>query len=477
MVRIPPHPPKPADVVDRAREWEALSRLWTSTRPELAFVLGRRRVGKSYLLAQFAQGVHGLYYQATRRTEGEQLARLSLAIGERFDDAALRQGVAFPHWEALLEYLTHRIGDEPFLLVLDEFPYLSNAAPALTSILQSWWDHQAPRTRIRLVLSGSHISAMRQLEALDQPLYGRRTRRMALHSFTPVEVREFVPTYDPMDTLCTFGLIGGLPGHLGLLDPTLSLADNAAMLLLDSGGRLADEAQHMLDAFLGEALVHYSILEAVATGDRTWKGITNRIGRSGGAALRPLEWLIDMELLERVVPISEADPRKSKRSLYRITDPYIGFWHRFVAPLAASGAIGLVDPGRLWSRSVAPHLSDYMGPVFESACRQAVRSGRVVLPFDIMRVGEWWNAGSTEEIDVVALGGSRELFIAECKWGAVTAADLERLERRGQLLATEIGGVRKTHVGVFSAAGRFDAAISREIAAGRVLAWSAADLV
>ena len=105
MVRIPPHPPKPADVVDRAREWEALSRLWTSPRPELAFVLGRRRVGKSYLLAQFAQGVHGLYYQATRRTEGEQLARLSLAIGERFDDAALRQGVAFPHWEALLEYL------------------------------------------------------------------------------------------------------------------------------------------------------------------------------------------------------------------------------------------------------------------------------------------------------------------------------------------------------------------------------------
>ena len=469
--------PKPGDVADRTREWETLRALWESAKPEFVFVLGRRRVGKSFLLARFAQEVQGVYYQATRRTEAEQRARLSFALGEHFDDAALRQGVGFPDWESLLDYLASRTGATPFVLVLDEFPYLSDAAPALASILQSWLDHRWPATRIKLVLSGSHITAMRRLEEADQPLYGRRTRRMVFAPFAPEDVSAFVPTYDAMTTLMTYGLVGGLPGHLSLLDPTLDLADNAGALLLDSGGRLADEAQHMLDAFLGDAAVHYSILEAVATGDQTWKGITNRIGRTGGSALRPLEWLVDMHILERVVPISERDPRKAKRVLYRVTDPYVGFWHRFIAPMAASGAIGLIEPSRLWSQSIAPLLADYMGAVFEGACRHAVRTGRVALPFLPVRVGEWWNSRSTEQIDVVALGGTREMFIAECKWGPVNADDLERLERRGQLLATEMGGVRKTHVAVFSGSGRFDARVARTIKAGRVQGYSARDVV
>jgi hypothetical protein len=68
--------------------------------------------------------------------------------------------------------VAERAGDEPFLFILDEFPYLSSAAPAFRSILQSLWDHEWPDTRLKPVLSGSHIAAMKQLEDADQPLYG-----------------------------------------------------------------------------------------------------------------------------------------------------------------------------------------------------------------------------------------------------------------------------------------------------------------
>jgi hypothetical protein len=57
--------PKPSELVDRDREWTALTELWNSNRPELAFVLGRRRVGKSFLLSRFTRDVGGFYYQAT----------------------------------------------------------------------------------------------------------------------------------------------------------------------------------------------------------------------------------------------------------------------------------------------------------------------------------------------------------------------------------------------------------------------------
>lgn len=167
-------PRKPAKIIDRDSEWKDLVDLARSGGPELAFVVGRRRVGKSFVLSQFAHRVNGLYYQASSRTENEQLLNLSQVIGETFKDPALQRGVAFPNWDALLDDLTARASSAPLVLVLDEFPYLAAAAPGLTSLVQRHWDHKWPGVPIKLVLSGPHITAMQRLESGDQPLYGRR---------------------------------------------------------------------------------------------------------------------------------------------------------------------------------------------------------------------------------------------------------------------------------------------------------------
>ncbi|GMV41144.1 MAG: hypothetical protein AMXMBFR64_28600 [Myxococcales bacterium] len=223
---------KPAEIIDRDAEWRTLETMWRKDRPQLVFVLGRRRVGKSFVLARFARAVGGLYYQATRRTEPEQLAHLSRIVGDRFDDGVLKQGVPFPSWEALLGYLTERARSEPLLVVLDELPYLVGATPALPSILQSAWDHDWAGSRLKVVLSGSFVSAMRALEGADQPLYGRRTARLALGPFAFQEATGFMPSYAPLDQLTAYGLFGNLPGHLALIDPAPSVAENASAVPL-----------------------------------------------------------------------------------------------------------------------------------------------------------------------------------------------------------------------------------------------------
>ncbi|MGH7718012.1 MAG: ATP-binding protein [Gemmatimonadaceae bacterium] len=467
-----PHPP---DLFDRAAAWRDLSTLWRSRRPELAFVIGRRRVGKSYLLSRFARAVGGIYYQATRRTEAEQLAMLSRIAGEHFEDPALQQGVSFPNWEALFGYLTGHVGDDPFLLILDEFPYLASAAPALPSIIQTIWDHDWPARRMKLVLSGSHITAMRRLEAADQPLYGRRTARLQIAPFPYTYVADFAPNYTPVDQTLAYGIFGGLPGHLALLDGAASLAENVARWILDPSGRLFDEAQHMLDAFLGEADIHYSIIEAIATGEQTWNNITKRLGKDGGSVSRPMRWLEEMQIVSRVVPLTESVPHKSKRAIYRIADPYVAFWHRFVAPLIASGTAGVVAPDRLWRRYILPRLDGHTGPVFEEMCRAFVRRASG-LPFAPVRVGTWWDAASQNEIDVVALGEDGEMLVGECKWGAFNAHDLKTLRDRAALLARELPAGRGVTYALFSTRGLAGAAIKAEAAAGRVLHFTLDDL-
>jgi AAA+ ATPase superfamily predicted ATPase len=467
---------KPAEIYDRDAEWRRLYTVWNRARPDLVFAVGRRRIGKSYVLSRFAREVGGLYYQATMRTEPEQLASLGRAVGEHFGDPALRRGVGFPDWEALFEYVTERAGESPFLLVLDEFPYLAGAAPALPSIIQKLWDHRWASTRMKVVLSGSYITAMTRLEEADQPLYGRRTARLAFAPFTFADVGNFFPSHNVRERMIAYALFGNLPGHLALLDDARTLEENVADAFLDPAGRLVDEAQHALDAFRTDAEVHYTIVETIATGEHTWKGITSRVGRSGGSLLRPLHWLEEMQLVSRVVPVTERDPRRSKRALYRIADPYLAFWHRSIAPLVNAGSIGLADPAHLWEEVVRPRLDEHLGPVFEEICREFVRRTNR-LGFQPLRVGEWWGADSQNQVDVVAVGGAGELLVGECKWGRVTAAHLATLRARAEQVRAELGTeVTAIQTMVFSGRGEFDDAVHAEAAAGRTLVFTPADL-
>lgn len=466
---------KPADVFDRDQEWKTLAAIWRKARPDLVFVVGRRRVGKSFVLSRFSREVGGIYYQATRRTEAEQLAGLTRVIGEHFGDPALRHGIAFPSWEELFGYLTTRADGKPFLLVLDEFPYLAAAAPALTSIIQSLWDHQWQGSRIKLVLSGSYITAMNRLEEMDQPLYGRRTAKLVVGPFSFADASRFMRPYGVREQLIGYGLFGHLPGHLALLDPERPLAENVAEALLTPTGRLVDEAQHMLDAFTADAHVHYSIVEAIAAGEHTWSGITRRVGRTGGSLLRPLQWLEEMQVIARVVPATEKNPQRSRRVLYRIVDPYVAFWHRTVARLVNAGSLGLMPPERLWEDVIVPDLDDYMGAIFEEICRDFVRQTDR-LPFRPLRVGEWWDTTSQNQVDVVATGVAGELLVGECKWGRVTSAHLADLRTRALAVAAELPRVGNVHLALFTGRGEADEEVRREAEAGTVLLFSAEDL-
>lgn len=461
-------PRKPSSIIDREAEWRELASLCRTDRPELAFVLGRRRAGKSYLLSQFTSAVKGLYYQASSRTEHEQLLNFSQVIGRTFSEPALTRGVAFPSWDALFEDLTDRAARKPLVVVIDEFPYLASAAPGISSLIQRHWDHAWSKVPIKLILSGSHITAMQRLETGDQPLYGRRTARIQFPPFTFRQISAFLPHCSADDQLRAYGMFGGLPGNLALLDPEAGLAANAVRVLLRPTGRLYDDAQHMLDAFLSSAEVHYSIIEAIARGERVWSRITSRVGRDGGSLLRPAQWLQEMGIIRRVTPFTESNAATSKRALYEIADPYLTFWHRYIAPLVSSGGAVSADGDLLWRKVIEPRLEDYMGEVFESVCRDFVASGGVAR-FKPIRTGRWWDATAQNEIDIVATDHNGRVLVGECKWGLVDSRDLEKLRERAASMAREMKSLPSSFRYVlFSGRAPTDPLVRRDIEAGRV---------
>jgi AAA+ ATPase superfamily predicted ATPase len=45
-----------------------------------------------------------------------------------------------------------------------------------------------------------------------------------------------------------------------------------------------------------------------------------------------LDTLQQLHLVERIVPVTETQPQKSRRGIYRLKDHYLRFWFRYVHP-------------------------------------------------------------------------------------------------------------------------------------------------
>ncbi|MFB6352201.1 MAG: ATP-binding protein, partial [Bradymonadaceae bacterium] len=335
---------KPDDILDRQAEWAELVDLAESDSAELVFMHGRRRVGKSWMLQRFASAADAIYYQATRGTASQQVNELTEVVADYFDDVALQSGAELSEWKDLFRYVGDKVDGDGTMLIIDEFPYLIDDSPELTSVLQAEWDQRWKDSGFKLLLCGSHITMMKQLEEHDQPLHGRRTARLKVSPFIYRDLEPIVPSYDAQDLFRTYGIFGGVPGHLDHLDPEASLQENVCRLMLRPSRRLYDEARHILDGFGKSADVHYSTLFTIATGAHTWGEIKGNVDRSGGSLRPVIEWLEDLELVEREVPATKDQPHKTKISQYRITDPYLRFWYRFIQPIYSSGSAGMASP-------------------------------------------------------------------------------------------------------------------------------------
>src|SRR5687767_11946576 len=123
-------PKKPADVFERDVEWKNLANFAADPTMELKLgvVWGRRRQGKSFLLQALTEATQGFYYEAFAGTSAELLADLGAKLAVHL---GVRAPLHFPTWDDALSMLASLGESRAQVVVLDEFPFLAAAAPAL----------------------------------------------------------------------------------------------------------------------------------------------------------------------------------------------------------------------------------------------------------------------------------------------------------------------------------------------------------
>lgn len=397
-------------LIGRSDEIATLQEHWNEKGSQLVVIYGKRRVGKTSLIKAFSEHHHHIYFLADKTTEHENLKALGTAVGKRYGDPIVSKN-GFRDWYDFFEYLKQRTSEKT-VIAIDEFPYLAEGNKAVSSIFQKGWDETLSKLPVFLILCGSSIGMMEsETLAYKAPLYGRRTAQMLVRPFPFLAARDFYPARDFGKFLEVYSVTGGNPAYLLKLRGGGNLEHALKKHVWRPVELLFEEVEFILKEELREPRQYMSILRAIAFGCRKFGEIVNETGIEKGSLHKYLFTLEDLHLIEKEVPVTEKNPQKSRRGLYRIQDQFVGFWFNYVYPFKGEIETGnAVSAQTQWKKS----FGNVIARNYELVAQEIIRKHQKHA-FEFSRIGRWWEGN--EEIDVVALNeATDEILFAEAKW-------------------------------------------------------------
>lgn len=417
--------------LDRDEETARLARLVARPEGSLGVLYGRRRCGKSRLLREVLPAGRSIYFVGDEREAPLQRAGLAAEI------ARLLPGfdrVSYPDWDALFGRFWSE-AQPGTVLALDEFPALAAAAREVPSVLQRYVD-RLPERRLHLLLAGSSQRMMQGL-VLDRtaPLFGRAAEILKIAPLGAGWIQRALGVRDPARAVEAYSVWGGTPRYWELAADHRDLTTAVSELVLSPLGVLYDEPARLLLDDLRDTAQAASILSLIGQGCHRASEIAARLGKPATSLSRPLQRMLEMDLVARETPFGAA-PRGGKRTLYAIADPFLRFWFRFVEPNRSrleGRQLAAVE------RDIAARFAHHAGEAWEELARASVPRlelfGRSWGP-----ASRWWGAGLDRrplEVDLVAESEAGDaVLVGEAKWAAGGGATraLAELERKAERL-------------------------------------------
>ncbi len=401
---------------NRASELAILERLWNKSAAQLVVAYGRRRVGKTALLNHFAHQRKLMHWIAYRSTSVELLKSFSQELYPHLNDGEQPPSdFSYGSWKVALETLAVYASSRRFGAVIDEFPYMIEADPAIPSLLQAIWDKKLSHSRIFLVLSGSRMGMIKdQILAPRAPLYGRSTALLHLEAIPITDFKQFFPRFSPVTLVEAYAVTGGIPKYFEFIHPNQPVLKSIETALHDRTTFLTSEPEFLLHEEFREPRIYLAILRTLGRQSLEASGIAQACGIDAKVLSRYLDQLIALKLVDRRVPAG-LDPRKSRKGRYAIRDYFLNFYFYFIAPHLpeiekhqVNTVVGEIRKG----------FDAFIGrSVFERLCQEwlARQADEQQFSFVPTFIGGYWERGM--QIDVLGISHREQaMLVGECKW-------------------------------------------------------------
>lgn len=355
--------------VGREKERQILMEALQSNEPEMVAVIGRRRVGKTFLIKQvYAEHI---LFEVTGLQDADlkkQLSNFSFALSRHSGSKVPLKTPA--NWLEAFQMLVLQLDqmpDEPKKVVFfDEVPWLASKKPDFLTGLGFFWNSWAVNRNIVVVICGSAASWMIEKVVNNRGgLHNRITRRIFLEPFNLAETEAYLQSrnihFNRYQIVELYMALGGIPHYLKEVKGGKSAVQNIDSICFSKEGLLRDEFSRLYPALFANAEKHIAIIRALAT---SRQGLTRQktvqlAGLSEGGNTSKV--LVE---LERSGFISSYFPfgKKKKGKLYRLTDEYSLFYLQFMEDKPHEGS-------QTWHHlSQTQEYKTWSGYAFENIC-------------------------------------------------------------------------------------------------------------
>ena len=419
--------------VGRTRELDNLNKRYISDKFEFAVIYGRRRIGKTTLINEFIKDKETAFYTGIEGNAKENLEGLSKSIYSLSADFAEADG-SFKGFQEALETAFKIAENRRIVFVIDEYPYLASSYKSISSVLQVLIDKHKDTSKMFLILCGSSMSFMEeQVLGYKSPLFGRRTCQFKILPFEFAEAAKYFTKFNKIDLATVYGITGGIPLYLSLMDENISVQENIKNNFLEPNSYLFEEPTNLIKQECRDPAQYNSIIKAIATGASKMSEICSKTDIDTSLATSYLNKLITLGIVKKEKPFGAGNTRKS---IYLLEDSMFRFWYRFIPDNIAAINRRMTE--------VAYNKIDitaFMGGVFEEICKQYLwelnRQDKAAIQFT--DIGRWWGNDPKKkqeaEIDIMGTGDNNTALFGECKWTneKVDAAVLDGLMYKSTL--------------------------------------------
>jgi AAA+ ATPase superfamily predicted ATPase len=435
-------------VVKRSAELKLLEEQYAQADNNLIILYGRIGMGKTTLLSDFLEGKpSAYYYQGTECVDKLQLQRMNRQV---YSQEQHQEILAYP---VLFEELIG-LSEEKTIIVLDEFHYIIRNSPDFMETFRLLNNTNKP---VMFILCTSSIRWVENEMITDfGSVTSQITAYLKLKGFSFVDFVSRFPDSSVEACIYINAILGGVPEYLNEWRESRTVAENIKSLMLNKNSRLFTAPQQFLKLELREPAVYNTILSALAQGNRKLNDLHACTEFSRAKISVYLKHLIELDLVEKLSPLSEEGRENVQKGLYRIKDNFFGFWYRFVFPNLSELMLKRMD--QVYEERISPYLNDYMGEYFADVCAEFLKLMNLHqrLPEKFLWWDRWYGKNGT--IDILAQSETGKILVGKCIWEDKEAGigDYEKLVS----LAAE-AGKEPLYCYVFSRSGFSKELISR----------------
>lgn len=326
--------------IGRKQELKTLERFKGTEKSSLLVVRGRRRIGKSRLIQEFAE--RNPFYSFS----GIPPTSKTTAQSQRneFINQLTRYGIPplqSTDWNDLFWLLTNKVKEEksPSIILFDEISWMGSKDPDFLGKLKNAWDlHFSKIPGCVLVLCGSASSWIEKNILSSTGFVGRISFTLTLEELPIEDCQKFwgsqASNISAMEKLKTLSVTGGVPRYLEEINPSLSAEANIQNLCFTKGAQLVEEFDHIFsNTFLRESDFYKKIISVLLTGQKEYTEICEALHIKPTG--RVLEYLNELELagfIKRDHTFLIKSGKDSKLSLFRLCDNYSRFYLKYIEP-------------------------------------------------------------------------------------------------------------------------------------------------